>query len=55
MIKNLIKFCHKMIPQKTISAVITSSIPLVTTKSTYETFKKYLKPNHEKISSYKQL
>ena len=54
MIKYLIKFCHKLIPQKTISATITSSIQLVTTKTTYEIFLKYLKPNHEKISSYKK-
>ena len=55
MIENLIKFCHKLMIQKPISATITSSIPLVTTKTTYEIFSKYLKPNHEKISSYKQL
>ena len=38
MIKNLIKFCHKLIPQKTISATITSLIQLVTIKTTYEFF-----------------
>ena len=38
MIKNLIKFCHKLMPQKTISATITPSIQLVTTKTTYEIF-----------------
>ena len=52
MIKNLIKFCHKLIPQKTISATITLSLQLVTTTTTYEIFKKYLKPNNEKIISY---
>ena len=40
MIKNLIKFCHKLIPQKIISATIISSIQLVTTKTIYEIFKK---------------
>ena len=40
MIKNLIKFSHKLIPQKTISAKISSSIQLVTIKTTYETFLK---------------
>ena len=40
MIKNLIKFFHKLIPQKTISATITSSKQLVTTKTTYEIFLK---------------
>ena len=36
MIKNLIKFCHKLIPQKFMSATITSSIQLVTNKTTDE-------------------
>ena len=36
MIKNLIKFCQILIPQKTISATITSLIQLVATKTTYE-------------------
>ena len=50
MIKNLIKFGHKLIPQKTISATITLSIQLLTFKTKYEIFLIYLKPNLEKIS-----
>ena len=42
MIKNLIKFGHQLIPQKTMSATITSSIQLVTTKTTYEIFLKII-------------